>query len=305
MTIIMKTKYILNAVTLFFFASLSYGQQETNFTFYRNNMNIINPAYAGADAQTLVSSSFKSQWTGVKDAPETQAVSFGTTTGQRLGLGLSVINDKTFVEKQTSVFVDFSYLVPINETVDLYLGVKAGGNFYDVNVTGLETYNVQTDPSLVNISRFNPNFGVGAYLKSEKWFASFSSPKILSTQRAKNEDGVATVASDRVHMYFSAGYDLDLNDVLILKPSTLLRYVNGAPVSADITSVLHYREQFGVGVAYRTDRALSTLASIQVSNWLDFGYAYEYSMRSELVDRARGSHEFFLKFNLTPKANKK
>ncbi|WDO14451.1 type IX secretion system membrane protein PorP/SprF [Flavobacterium sp. WW92] len=299
----MKTLYKLNAVLLFFFAAFAYGQQETNFTIYRNNMNIINPAYAGADGESIISSSFKSQWAGVKDAPETQAVSFGTPTGKRLGIGLSVINDKTFVEKQTSVFADFSYLIPMNETLDLYLGVKAGGNFYDVNVNGLQTYNVSPDPSLVNISRFNPNFGIGAYLKHEKYYISLSSPKMLSTQRAKNKDGVATVASDRPHIYLSGGYDIKLNENFMLKPSTLLRYVNGAPTSLDITGVLNYKKQFELGAAYRTDKAISGLATIKVNNWLDFGYAYEHSLRDEIASVTNGTHEFYLRFNLTPKAN--
>ena len=299
----MKTLYKLNAVLLFFFAAFAYGQQETNFTIYRNNMNIINPAYAGADGETIISSSFKSQWAGVKDAPETQAVSFGTPTGKRLGIGLSVINDKTFVEKQTSVFADFSYLIPMNETLDLYLGVKAGGNFYDVNVNGLQTYNVSPDPSLVNISRFNPNFGIGAYLKHEKYYISLSSPKMLSTQRAKNQDGVATVASDRPHIYLSGGYDIKLNENFILKPSTLFRYVNGAPTSLDITGVLNYKKQFELGAAYRTDKAISGLATIKVNNWLDFGYAYEHSLRDEIASVTNGTHEFYLRFTLTPKAN--
>lgn len=303
MTIIMKTLNKLSTVLLFFFAAYAYGQQETSFTFYRNNMNIINPAYAGADGETIVSSSFKTQWAGVKDAPETQAVSFGTPTGKKLGIGLSIINDKTFVEKQTSVFADFSYLVPLNETLDLYLGVKAGGNFYDVNVNGLQTYNVESDPSLVNINRFNPNFGIGAYLKHKKFYVSLSTPKMLSTQRAKNEDGVATVASDRPHIYLSGGYDIILNENFMLQPSTLLRYVNGAPVSMDLTGVVTYKRQFGLGVAYRTDKAINGLATIKVNNWFDFGYAYEHSLRDEIASATSGTHEFYLRFNLTPKAN--
>ncbi|WP_158629462.1 PorP/SprF family type IX secretion system membrane protein [Flavobacterium microcysteis] len=299
----MKTFNKLSTVLLFFFAAYAYGQQETSFTFYRNNMNIINPAYAGADGETIISSNFKTQWAGVKDAPETQAVSFGTPTGKKLGIGLSIINDKTFVEKQTSVFADFSYLVPINETLDLYLGVKAGGNFYDVNVNGLQTYNVESDPSLVNINRFNPNFGIGAYLKHKKFYVSLSTPKMLSTQRAKNEDGVATVASDRPHIYLSGGYDIKLNEDFMLKPSTLLRYVNGAPVSMDITGLVSYKQQFGLGVAYRTDKAINGLATIKVNDWFDFGYAYEHSLRDEIANVTSGTHEFYLRFNLTPKAN--
>jgi type IX secretion system PorP/SprF family membrane protein len=167
----------------------------------------------------------------------------------------------------------------------------------------LETYNVVSDPTLVNINRFNPNFGVGAYLKHEKYYISLSSPKMLSTQRAKNEDGVATVASDRVHIYLSGGYDIKLNDNFMLKPSTLFRYVNGAPASLDITGVVNYKKQFELGVAYRTDKAFSGLATIKVNNWFDFGYAYEHSLRDEIASVSSGTHEFYMRFNLTPNTN--
>lgn len=44
------------------------------------------------------------------------------------------------------------------------MGIKAGGNTYEVNTSGLKTYNIVSDPNLQPISRFNPNVGVGFYL---------------------------------------------------------------------------------------------------------------------------------------------
>ena len=115
---------------------------------------------------TLATSSLRKQWTGVAEAPETQTVSFGTSVGKNLGLGMTVIHDQTFVEKQTYVTVDFSYKVKMSETADVYFGIKAGGNTYDVNTTGLETYNLQSDPALGSITTCNPHLGVGALYKA-------------------------------------------------------------------------------------------------------------------------------------------
>src|SRR5690606_28447645 len=116
--------------------------------------------------------------------PETKTVSFGTPLGKNVGIGISVVNDKTFVENQTVFGIDFSYHLKMNDATDLYLGIKAGGNFYDVNTTGLETYNIIEDPALGSISNFNPNIGAGVLLKHDKWYASLSVPKLLSTTRA-------------------------------------------------------------------------------------------------------------------------
>ena len=75
------------------------------------------------------------------------------------------------------------------------MGIKAGGNNYNVNTTGLQSYNITLDPALQNISRFNPNIGVGFYLKHDKYYISASAPRMLNTMRAKNEDGIAVVAT--------------------------------------------------------------------------------------------------------------
>jgi type IX secretion system PorP/SprF family membrane protein len=294
-------KNSINKILVLFFlfsGILTYGQQQNNYNFYRQNMNMVNAAYAGADGKTTFTGIFRSQWQGVDHAPESQAFSFGTHAGKRVGLGLSVENEKTFVEKQIAVNVDFSYMLPMNEDLALYLGLKAGGNFYDVNTSGLETWNIEVDPSLVNLSRFNPNVGVGAYLKHDKYYLSLSAPRILETTRAREEEGIVTTAADRVHIYFSGGYDFRLNQDLILKPSFMMRYVNGAPLSTDFTALLNIHQRFDIGAAYRTDNALSGLAIINVFDWLDFGYAYESSTRSQIRNVSNGTHELLLKFSL-------
>nr|WP_315165557.1 type IX secretion system membrane protein PorP/SprF [uncultured Flavobacterium sp.] len=289
-----KLNYILIGF-LFIMSSSLFAQQESTFTFYKYHMNMINPAYAGMGNQTLGTSSIRTQWTGIVDAPKTQAVSFGTTLGHNLGFGVSVVNDRTFVEKQTFVGVDFSYKLQMSETIDLYLGLKAGGNFYNVNTSGLETYAVQSDPALGSISTFNPNLGVGAVLKNNKFFVSLSIPRILNTQNAKNENGYAMVATDRPHVYLSGGYDFDLNPSLVLKPSVLLRYVNGAPASLDLNTMLQIENNFEIGGTYRTDKAYAAMANITLSKRFVFGFAYEMSTRPELAS-AKNTNEILLQF---------
>jgi hypothetical protein len=47
----------------------------------------------------------------------------------------------------------------------LYFGIKAGGNSFNINTSGLEFYNVDVDPAFASISSFSPNVGVGAFKK--------------------------------------------------------------------------------------------------------------------------------------------
>ena len=294
----MKRIHNILALALLLISSAAMAQQETAYSFYRQHMNLVNPAYAGMDSITVATTTLRKQWTGIADAPETQAVSFGTTLGKKLGFGMTVISDKTFIEKQTYFSVDFSYKLKMSETADVYFGLKAGGNSYNVNTTGLAMYTVQSDPALASISTFNPNVGVGAVYKEGSMYVSLSIPRLLNTKRATNDAGYASVATDSPHIYLSGGYDIPLDGELstfVLKPSAMLRYVAGAPVSLDITTMLQIDKTFELGGMYRTDKAYAAMATVLISNRLLFGFAYEMSTQPTLA-AARNTNEILLQF---------
>ena len=284
--------------TLLLISSVVFSQQETSFTQYRYQMNIVNPAYAGIDNETILTSTLRDQWTGVPEAPITQAVSFATTVGKNTGLGISFVNDKSFVEKQTSVGIDFSYKIQISSAVDLYFGLKGGGNFYSVNTSGLETYNVQSDPELVSYNRFSPNIGVGFVLKNEKYYVSLSVPRLLDTDKAKIKDGYALYAKDKSHFYLSGGYDFEISQIstsLILKPSVMIRYVKGAPVSVDFTTMFEIGKIFEIGSMYRTDQAFGVISDLKINKRLLIGYSYEWSTRN-FLGSSNSTYELLLKY---------
>ncbi|MEY4964122.1 MAG: hypothetical protein RLZZ323_1441, partial [Bacteroidota bacterium] len=156
----------------------------------------------------------------------------------------------------------------------------------------------QADPALASISTFNPNVGVGALYKEGSMYVSLSIPRLLNTKRATNDAGYASVATDSPHVYLSGGYDIPLSGEfsrLILKPSAMLRYVSGAPTSLDFTTMLQIDKTFEIGGMYRTDKAYGAMATIVISNRLQFGFAYEMSTQVALAS-ARNTNEMLLKF---------
>jgi type IX secretion system PorP/SprF family membrane protein len=293
----MKKIYKLLGLLLLTSSSLL-AQQESMITFYKDHLNLVNPAFNSVDGNTYISSSIRNQWSGIKDAPETQALSFMTPLGKNLSLGISYVHDRVFIEQQSFVAVDFSYRVRLNTELELFMGIKAGGNNYSVNSNTLETYNIAMDPALASISSFNPNIGAGFYLKHDKYFISLSSPRLLNTERGKNEDGYATVTTDRMHIYVSSGYTFQINEELAITPSFMTRYVNGSPFSTDINAMASFYNVFDVGATYRTDQSAVGLAKFTLNKRLIMGLAYEYSLRSELFNSAKGTTELFLQFKL-------
>ncbi len=273
------------------------AQQDPNYTFYRFNMNLVNPAFAGAGENSHLGLNIRSQWASVPGAPETQSVVFGTPLGNNVGLGLSIINDKTFVENQTSVALDFSYKLKLSEENDLYFGLKGSFASYDVNTDGLVTYGIQPDMSLMNIDgRFTPNVGAGLLLKNERYFLSFSIPKILTTDRLDQNDGMARLGVDQVHYYLAGGYDFILNENIVLKPSALVRYVDASPLSVDFTGLVEFNERLDLGAAYRVSESVSGIFMFK-TGWIDIGYAYEIALESNVRNIDNGTHEIMMQLS--------
>ena len=284
------------------------GQQDPNRAFYRYTMNLVNPAYAGAalgvegagvSQGSEVGLNIRSQWVSVEGAPESQSVFFGTPMGKNLGLGVSIINDQTFIEKSTTINVDVSYKLQLSAVTDLYFGVKAGANSYDANLSGLRTFGIGSDPNLNNIDgSFKPNIGAGALLKGERFFASLSVPALLSNDRLEEEEGLATYAAGKTHVYLAGGYDFELSKGIMFKPSTMFRYVEATPLSVDITAAFSFNDRVEIGPTYRYEEGIGGLFIFNAANWINMGYAYEAPFDNEIASQSNGTHEVFIKLKM-------
>lgn len=284
-------------IALLFLPLLSFGQQESYYSFYRNTMNIINPAFAGAEEGTVFSFTSRRQWSFDEEAPNTLAFSYSSVRANKVGLGISLVADRVFIEQQTNATIDFSYQLNM-ETTQVYLGLKAGGNFYKADPTGLLGFAASPDPIQQAFSKFNPNIGVGALLKRENLWLSFSLPRIFKSNRTKD---LAITAKDRVHTYLGGGATLPLGTNLYLKPSILLRKVKGLPLSTDLTGFISWQQKFDAGMSYRSSGAFSILSSVRMGNF-DLGYAYETPILSGLAQLNLKTHEVFLRIHLGAKA---
>ena len=290
----MIIKRLLLYIGLVLVPLISFSQQESYYTLYRFNMNVINPAYAGALGKNVFAFTSRRQWSSMQDAPSTLAFSYSSERANNVGLGLSVVSDKVFIEQQTFAYADFSYKLDM-ESTQLYLGLKAGGNFYSADPRVLSTYSTSSDPAQQQLSRFNPNVGAGAYLRGELFWASFSIPRLFNVKR--ESDNLAVTAKDRVHSYLGGGADFAVGSGLLLKPSVLFRKVKGLPVTTDITTMLSWQNQFDLGVSYRTSSAFALLAVVSLGGF-DIGYAYETPTVSSLSQLNLKTHEIVLRINL-------
>ncbi|RNC87927.1 MAG: type IX secretion system membrane protein PorP/SprF [Winogradskyella sp.] len=287
------------------FFGITFAQQQPNYALYRYTMNAINPAYAGADGVSRLTANFRSQWVSVEDAPETQTLFYETSLNDKVGLGLSIINDDVFANQNTIFTIDFSYKLQLSETTDLFLGLKGGGSIYNFISSDLAQTAFPVDPAINTIDNgFRPIVGAGAYLVHDKYFLSFSIPSILLDERVDfNNTGLVTTVNEKTHFYLSGGYNFDLSSDWEFRPSAMVRAVSGSPVSADLTAAFRYNQRFEVAPMYRTDGGWAGTMLLNLSDWMDLGYAYEGSSREVLNNTNDGTHEILVRFTFGNKNN--
>lgn len=283
--------------------SAAFSQQLPQFTQYMFNTIAINPAYAGSRETLSIIGLHRSQWVGLKGGPETQTLSVNTPLrNEKMGIGISFINDKLGYENFSYLYADYSYSINTSETTKLAFGVKGGVTHYTLDEDLLNDPSVVNDPFFNDVSnRWSPNAGAGLYLHSQRWYVGLSAPRILNTDYNKGRNGTLDyIALERISYYLTGGYVFDLSETTKLKPSVLLKATNGAPLSFDISANFLFNETLWLGGGYRIDQntaAIGAIADFQISKQLRIGYAYEYPI-SDLRAYTSGTHEILLMFEV-------
>jgi len=287
-----------NIIAFILFSSwMSVAQQLPQFTQYMYNTISINPAYAGSRETLSVVGLHRSQWVGLEGGPTTQTLSVHTPLrNEKIGLGLSFINDELGYQKFSYLYGDFSYTIRVSENSQLAFGMKAGFTSFSLDPDFQQSES--NDPVIFGFeNRWKPNIGAGLYWHSNKWYLGLSAPRILNTDYNGEEEYEAL---ERISYYFTGGYVFNLSETLKLKPAMLLKATNGAPLSFDLTANFLFYEKFWIGGSYRINeraQALGGIADFQVSKQLRIGYAYEYPL-SDLSAYTSGTHEVLLMFEI-------
>lgn len=278
---------------------LVFAQQEPQYTQYMLNTQVINPAIVGSRGVATVGLLHRSQWLGLDGAPNTQTIHFNSPLSERLGFGISAVNDEigSGTSKETFFDASFSYSIPVSNSVKLSFGLQASANFLNIDFTKLVNYG--EEPNLPNIdNKFSPNFGVGAFVIADNFYAGLSVPQFLETKHFENDSQNSYLATERMNLYLMAGYIIDVDRQTRIRPGLLVKAVNGAPLAVDLSASVLFNKRFSVGGAYRFGSAVSALAGFQITERFMMGIAYDWET-SELGNTSfnDGSVEVFLRFD--------
>ena len=271
------------------------AQQDPQYTQYMYNMSVVNPAYAGSKEGVSFTALYRHQWANFDNNPVTFSFSAHSPISERVGVGISAIKDELGPISETNLYADFSYTIPVNNSVKLALGLKAGATFHKVGLSDLELQD-PNDPFLSeDINNTYPNIGAGAFLYGNSFYVGFSVPNTLKSVHL-DENGIK-YGSEVNHYFGTAGLVLNINDNFKLKPSIMVKGASGAPISYDGNLNALFYDKFELGVSYRLEQTFTGLIGFQLTDNIRVGYAYDH-ISGGLSAIARASHEFYFAYDL-------
>jgi len=277
----------------------SFGQQDAMYSQYMFNQLIINPAYAGNHEVINSNLLFRDQWVGIDGAPVTQTFSVDAPLHKdKVGVGLTVYNDKIGITKKTGVYFEYAYRIKFKNSI-LALGLQGGvshlrANYTDVQYTN--TNNLNDVAFSQDLNEFAPNFGTGLFYNTDRFYFGLSVPYLMrkSMFQKQNVQGYRQYQ----HYFLTTGYVFDINPDVKIKPSLLVKYVEGAPLELDVNANVWFYDRLSLGASYRTGDSFDALLEIQLNDQIKIGYAFDYTL-TELQKYNYGSHELMLKYEFT------
>ena len=276
------------------------AQQDPLYSSYMQNPLLINPAYSGTYNMFSVTTLSRWQWLNMPGAPMTNSLSAHSSVFKnKLGVGAILVYDKFGINSNYEGFGTFAYKINLGEKEDnvLSFGMQAGVMNYNFNYDKDKIrIKDDEDPNFPLGSRINatePNFGAGVFYRNEKLYAGFSAPKILNSKFAESNNGSSQY---RRHYFLTGGYLIDLINFQV-KPSILIKYVDGAPISIDVNGSVLIKDFIWLGASLRNFNTIVLMTQLQLNDNFRLGYALDIPI-NKVIKTSYGSHELMLNIDL-------
>ena len=292
-------KSILRIILFVCLANVVSAQQLPLTSQYMFNNYLLNPAEAGSVDYIPITLSARAQWNGIKGAPKTQFLSAHSKLGKNNGVGGYVYKDETGPISQQGIQLSYAYHLSINEEAKISFSLAGMLFFYDINRAALIPD--EADDAALNTLKANsisPDINFGILYYTDKYRVGFSSPQLLQNSIYSSAGDINLTKLAR-HYYLFGEYEFEMNDKIDLVPSTLVKYVSGAPFQFDLNVKALYLKKYWIGASYRYNNAVVAMLGLNMENF-SFGYAYDYSM-TDIADYSGGAHEIFLTYKLMKK----
>jgi len=259
----------------------------------------INPAYAGNRGALNIAAFYRRQWVGIKGSPETMTLALDAPLfDSKLGLGLSVRNDKIGVTNENQFQSAYSFKINMDKGT-LSLGLGAGIMTTNTAWSDLVVIDPGDEIYLSDSRVFIvPDFSFGIYYSYGNYFAGFSVPKLLNYKfdYARNKYTLNIDAKECCYL-FNTGYIMTLSPKIKIFPTTLVSFSPGKKFSYDFNVNVNFSDRLWTGVSYRSNKSIIGLFQYSINNQLRIAYAYDFDF-GKLRKYSNGSHEIMLRYEL-------
>jgi type IX secretion system PorP/SprF family membrane protein len=285
---------------LILMAGRGIAQQDPLSSHYMFNTLTYNPGVSGISGMICATAISRQQWVGFEGAPSGALFNISAPVKPfhiSSGVGLIVQRDKTGFDKDINLSGSYSYLLDLGQG-KLGIGLSLGMINKTIDPTWeIPSGDAHTPPSgdpLIpeqkeSVTAFDA--GLGAYYKTDKYYAGFSVTHI-NEPKIKFSKGTPYVSR---HYYLTAGYNLQLgNPAFELLPSVFV-FSDGKVAQLAVTTLVRYNKKLWGGVSYRAGDAIIGMIGAELFNGIRIGYAYEFPL-TDIKNGTSGSHEFMVNY---------
>lgn len=220
----MKKLIVLAILLLLSYVSKAQEFKLTPYTQYLvENPFVISPAYAGLENVQRLRLSGAFQWVGLKNAPNTQTLSYDAPILERSGTGGVLYVDRNGNTSQMGGQLSFAHHLTINESNEHYISFGLSYKFVQFKIDVSDFDDPNNDPNLGgNLSSFNSNFDAAFLYRIKQYYISFNASNILNKNVKVFDD---TEPKKLRNYYIYTGYVFELSDGSIeLEPSLYFKY---------------------------------------------------------------------------------
>lgn len=299
------------------------SQQLPQYTLFTLNPYPFNPAIAGTEDFIHARAGARTQWLGIKGAPTTAYLSaHGTLTKRSIGhraakhfeterwlsMGAIFVKDNTGPLTWNSGYLTMAYNIPVTKQgTRLSFAVNAGVKGIAYDPAGYQV-NIKDGQDLVINTPFRRSqfdMAAGVWLYNSKMFFGFSTFQLLKSAILDYgyEYTNRTISEGKLfrHYFLMSGLRIDMSKDLYMVPSVLLKGLENAALSLEVSTKFVYHRSCWAGVSYRKADSFSLLAGVLVGSKFEVSYAYD-AITSRMRLASTGSHGIMIGYRFNRKA---
>ena len=319
----MKKIFTTLTVALAAITSVSFAQQDPQFTQFMHSKLIYNPGYAGTSEAICANVLYRQQWVNFPGAPKTGLLSFDMPIGKLpIAIGLNVMTDQIGFSKTLFARLALAYNRHIGAGV-LGVGIDGGVLQQQFNGTWITPDGPGVDPSIpnydnggfstyganANLNKLSYDLGFGAFYSiANKMYVGISSTHLAAQDLKAGGAGNVRYQLAR-HYYIVGGYTFNLGEggKHGINPNVKVK-TDAASTQLDVNLTYIYNQSFWVGVSYRMQDAIAPMLGYKFTKGgvkgLKIGYSYDLTT-SKIKGFSSGTHEIMLGYCMVPKNKNK